>query len=309
MNKNNKILVTGATGMVGSSIVSRLNENGYYNILRPRRDELDYTNQLQVKEYFFNHRPEYVFLAAAKVGGILVNNHKRAEFIYENIVIQSNIIHNSYLVGTKKLIFLGSSCIYPKECLQPIKEDYLLSGPLEKTNEPYAVAKIAGIKMCDSYNKQYGCNFVTVMPSNLYGLNDNFNLETGHVLPSLLHKVHLAKKNNLKHVEVWGTGKPRREFLNVTDLSDACILLMKKNNLKYDCYNVGTGFDVTIEELTKIIFEVVGYEGKFIFNSKMPDGTFQKLLHIDRITAMGWKANIELKQGIQEVYQNNFLTS
>ncbi len=307
MYQNNKIMIAGASGLVGSSILEMLQKNGYQDILKPTREELDFKCQSDVKDYFFENKPEYIFLAAAKVGGIKANNDQRAEFIYDNIIIQSNIIHNAYLSGAKRLLFLGSSCIYPKEAPQPIKEDDLLSGYLEKTNEPYAIAKIAGIKLCESYNKQYGCNYISVMPSNLYGPNDNFDLESGHALPALLHKVHLAKKNNLNEVEVWGTGKPRREFLYVSDLAEACILLMKQKELQYDCYNIGLGSDVSIEELVKIIFEVVGYEGEYFFNTDKPDGTYQKLLEISRISSVGWTANTSLKKGIEDVYKKSFI--
>ena len=307
MNQNDKILIAGATGLVGSSIYEILLKNGYENILRPTREELDFTNQSDVKDYLFQEKPEFIFLAAAKVGGIKANNEQRAEFIYDNIVIQSNIIHNAYLSGVKRLLFMGSSCIYPKEAPQPIKEEHLLSGYLEQTNEPYAIAKIAGLKLCESYNKQYGCNYISVMPSNLYGPNDNFDLETGHALPSLLHKVHIAKKNNIKQVEVWGSGKPRREFLHVDDLAQACLLLMKQKELKYDCYNIGVGSDLTIKELVQIIFEVVDYKGEYIFNTDKPDGTYQKLLEISRVSSIGWSPNISLKKGIEDVYKKSFL--
>ncbi len=307
MYKDSKIMIAGASGLVGSAIFEILLKEGYQDILRPNREELDLKCQSEVKEYFFENKPEYVFLAAAKVGGIKANNDLKAEFIYDNIIIQSNIIHNAYLFGVKKLLFLGSSCIYPKEAPQPIKEEHLLSGYLEKTNEPYAIAKISGIKLCESYNKQYGCNFISVMPSNLYGPNDNFDLDSAHALPALLHKVHLAKKNNLKAVEVWGTGKPRREFLYVSDLAEACLMLMKHKTLKYDCYNIGVGSDIAIEDLIKIIFDVVGYEGEYFFDSSKPDGTFRKLLEISKITSLGWEAKTSLKQGIAEVYKKVFL--
>ena len=300
MNKDSKIYIAGHTGLVGSSIFRALKTQGYNNIIVKDISELDLSRQNDVEKFFSFEKPEYVFLAAAKVGGILANNQYKADFIYTNIMIQSNIIHSSYKFGVKKLLFLGSSCIYPKFAKQPIKEEYLLTGKLEPTNEPYAIAKISGIKMCQFYNYQYKTNFISAMPTNLYGPNDNFNLKTSHVLPALIRKFHTAKLSN-STVELWGTGSPRREFLYVEDLADACIFLMKNYN-ENKFVNVGTGKDITIRELANIVKDVVGYEGNINWDKSKPDGTPQKLLDISKIKTLGWKPKISLKEGIKKSY-------
>lgn len=307
--KNKKIYLAGHTGMVGSAILRELKRKYYNNLLLKDLYELDLRNQSAVNELFRSEKPEVVIIAAAKVGGILANNTYRAEFIYDNLMIQSNLIHASYQNGVEKLIFLGSSCIYPKLAPQPLKEEYLLSGFLEYTNEPYAIAKIAGIKLCESYYKQYGCNYFSVMPTNMYGPNDNFNLETSHVLPALLRKFHDAKVNNLPAVTIWGTGKPMREFMYVEDIADALLFMMEKIDAK-DLYdngisqlNVGTGKDLTIAELANIISEVVGYKGKIEYDTSKPDGTPKKLLDVSRINSLGWKYKTELKDGIIKTYK------
>lgn len=302
MNKSDKIYVAGHRGMVGSAIVRRLQAQGFHNLVLRTSSELDLTNQQATAQFFAAEKPDYVFLAAAKVGGIVANNTYRAQFIYENLMIQTNVIHQSYLHGVKKLLFLGSSCIYPKFAPQPLKEEYLLTGPLEPTNEPYAIAKIAGIKMCDAYRAQYGCNFIAVMPTNLYGPNDNYDLETSHVLPALLRKIHFAKVHHLPEVEIWGTGTPRRELMHVDDLADACLFLMKHYN-QSGLINVGTGEDISISELAKLICQIVGYEGKLHYNSSKPDGTPRKLLDVSRLHALGWHHRISLPEGISQVYQ------
>ena len=302
MNKTSKIYVAGHSGMVGSALVRKLNAEGYGNIVTKSFEELDLRDQKAVKSYFETERPEYVFLAAARVGGIQANNTYRAEFIYENLMIQTNVIHCAYKNEVKKLLFLGSSCIYPKLAPQPLKEESLLTGTLESTNEPYSIAKIAGIKMCEAYRSQYGCNFISAMPTNLYGKNDNYDLDNSHVLPALLLKFHLAKAENRPFVEVWCTGDPKREFLYVDDLADACLFLM----LNYDepgLINIGTGEEVTIRELAFLIKEVVGYKGEIKFDTSKPDGTLRKLLDISKLHSMGWKHKTGLKQGIQEVYK------
>jgi GDP-L-fucose synthase len=308
MEKNSKIYIAGHNGMVGSAIKRKLQKEGYANLIGRTSKELDLRNQLQVAKFFEEEKPEYVFLAAAKVGGIIANNTYRAEFLYDNLMIQSNIIHYAYVSGVTKLMFLGSSCIYPKLAPQPLREEYLLTGPLEYTNEPYAIAKIAGIKMCDAYRDQYGCNFISVMPTNLYGPKDNYDLKTSHVLPALLRKVHEAKENNQDEVIVWGTGKPRREFLHVDDLADACYFLM----LKYDqagLINVGVGTDIAISDLAKAIKSIVGFKGDIIYDTTKPDGTPRKLMDVTKLSAMGWKAGITLEKGITDVYNNHFLVS
>ncbi|MGE5329742.1 MAG: GDP-L-fucose synthase [Deltaproteobacteria bacterium] len=304
MNKNSKIYIAGHRGLVGSAIKRNLEERGYSNLIYRTSTELDLRNQSAVEKFFADERPEYVFLAAAKVGGINANNTYSAEFIYDNITIQTNIIHASYLNGVKKLLFLGSSCIYPKFAPQPIKEEYLLTGELEPTNEPYAIAKIAGIKMCDAYNKQYGTNFISVMPTNLYGPNDNFDLESSHVLPALIRKFYEAKNENKPEVEIWGTGQPRREFLYVDDLADACIFLMGNFNFSDigSHINIGTGKDITIQELAELIKDTAGYKGIIRFNHNMPDGTPRKLLDVSRLKALGWQAKIQLEQGIRMTF-------
>ncbi|MCK4619571.1 MAG: GDP-L-fucose synthase, partial [Desulfobacterales bacterium] len=280
----------------------RLKAEGYKNLLTHTHAELELTRQEKVEEFFHEERPDYVFLAAARVGGIYANNTYPAEFIYSNLTIQTNIIHASYVFKVKKLLFLGSSCIYPKNCPQPMKEEYLLSGPLEPTNEPYAVAKIAGIKMCQAYNRQYGTNFLSVMPTNLYGPNDNFDLKTSHVLPALIRKFHEAKTEGLSEVEIWGTGSPRREFLHVDDLADASLFLMN-NYSKSKIINIGAGKDSTIKELAEMIARIVGFKGRLVFNSIKPDGTPKKLLDISVLHSFGWKARIGLEQGIAETYK------
>lgn len=302
MEKDSKIYVAGHHGLVGSAIVRKLKDSGYENLVVRTYDELDLERQERVEAFFDQERPEYVFLAAAKVGGILANSQFPAEFIYSNLVIQTNIIHSSYLYEAKRLLFLGSSCIYPKHAPQPMKEEYLLSGYLEPTNEPYAVAKIAGIKMCQSYNRQYGTRYISVMPTNLYGPGDNFDLKTSHVLPALIRKFHEAKMGGDKSVEVWGTGAPRREFLYVDDLADACLYLM--NNYDGDnIINVGVGRDQSIRELAEMVGEVVGFKGDLRFDHTKPDGTPIKLLDVSKLTALGWQAHTPLAEGIKKAYQ------
>ncbi len=317
MNSDSKIYVAGHKGLVGSSIIKRLIKEGYHNLITRSLDELDLTRQLEVETFFKEEQPEYVFLAAAKVGGILANNTYPAEFIYQNIAIQNNIIHSAWNVGVKRLLFLGSSCIYPKECPQPMKEEYLLTGPLEETNEPYAIAKIAGIKTCQSYNRQYGTHYVAVMPTNLFGPNDNFDLEKSHVLPALLRKFHEAKvkyaeEGQRQAVEIWGTGKPRREFLYVRDLSDACLHIMNLDTAIYESIleggqtpliNIGYGQDITIRELASLIQEVVGFEGDIRFEPSKPDGTMQKLLDNSKIRKLGWEPRTSLRKGIKKTYE------
>jgi GDP-L-fucose synthase len=301
MNKESKIYVAGHRGMVGSAIVRKLKELGYTNLILKTRKELDLTNQFQVNQFFNLERPEYVFLAAAKVGGIRANNEFRADFIYENLIIQSNVIKASHNTGVKKLLFLGSSCIYPKLCPQPIKEEYLLTGLLEPTNDAYAIAKISGIKMCQDFNKQYGTNYISVMPTNLYGPNDNYDLNNSHVLPALIRKFHDAKVEGKEKVEIWGTGTPKREFLYVDDLADACLYLMTNYNGS-EIVNIGTGEDITIKDLANLVKEVVGFEGDIYFNTEMPDGTPRKLLDVNRIKGLGWTYKTSLKEGIQKTY-------
>lgn len=341
MDKKSKIYVAGHRGLVGSAIVKNLVSKGYTNIITRTHAELDLCDQDAVAEFFAAEKPEYVFLAAAKVGGIVANNTYRADFIYENLMIQNNVIHQSYIYGVKKLMFLGSTCIYPRDCPQPMREDYLLTSPLEYTNEPYAIAKIAGIKMCESYNLQYGTNFISVMPTNLYGPNDNFDLEKSHVLPALIRKIHLAKllsENNEQavlddlgmndiqkardylhsfgvsgeRVEIWGTGKPMREFLWSEDMADACVFLMKNRDFK-DTFsttkeirnthiNIGTGEDISIADLAEMIRVIIGYTGKLYFNINKPDGTMKKLTDVSKLHALGWKHTMELQKGIQQMY-------
>ena len=302
MNKTSKIYVAGHSGMVGSALVRKLNAEGYRNIVTKSSDALDLRDQKAVERFFETERPEYVFLAAARVGGIQANNTYRAEFIYENLMIQTNVIHCAYKSKVRKLLFLGSSCIYPKLAPQPLKEDSLLTGTLESTNEPYSIAKIAGIKMCEAYRSQYECNFISVMPTNLYGKNDHYDLNNSHVLPALLLKFHTAKVENRPFVEVWGTGNPMREFLNVDDLADACLFLMLNYN-ESGLINIGTGEEVTIRELAFLIKEIVDYKGEIKFDTSKPDGTLRKLLDISKLHSMGWKHKTGLKQGIQEVYK------
>lgn len=292
--------------MVGSAFKRKLQKEGYTNFILRSSKELDLRNQSEVTRFFEAEKPDYVFLAAAKVGGIFANNTYRAEFLYDNLMIQSNIIHHSYLNGIKKLMFLGSSCIYPKMAPQPLKEDYLLTGPLESTNESYAIAKIAGIKMCDAYRDQYGCNFISVMPTNLYGPNDNYDLSTSHVLPALLRKIHEAKESGSDKVLVWGTGKPRREFLHADDLADACYFLMMHYN-EPGLINIGVGQDISIAELADLIKEIVGFKGDIVYDTSRPDGTPQKLMDVSKLNALGWRPSISLVEGIRSVYENQFL--
>jgi GDP-L-fucose synthase len=342
MKKDSKIYIAGHRGLVGSAILENLKSKGYNNLIFQTHAELDLANQEEVAQFFLKEKPEYVFLAAAKVGGIVANNVYRADFIYDNMMIQNNVIHQSFVNGVKKLLFLGSTCIYPKNCNQPMKEEYLLTDALEYTNEPYAIAKIAGIKMCESYNIQYGTNFISVMPTNLYGPNDNFNLEKSHVLPALIRKIHLAKLlnqgnfdtvlNDLKvdtiedaknyltkfgvsknSVEIWGTGKPMREFLWSEDMADACVFIMENRDFK-DTYsssqkeirntqiNIGTGKEISIKELAETIKKIIGFEGDLIFNSDKPDGTMRKLTDVSKLNSLGWKHTIELEEGVKKIY-------
>ena len=306
MEKNSSIYIAGHRGMVGSAIVRRLRKEGYQNFIFRTSQELDLRNQQAVTDFFDNEKPDYVFLAAAKVGGILANNTYRAEFLYDNLMIQNNIIHQSYIHGVKKLLFLGSSCIYPKLAPQPLKEEYLLTGLLEPTNEPYAIAKITGIKMCDAYRSQYGCNFISVMPTNLYGPNDNYDLSNSHVLPALLRKFHEAKTNGASEVTVWGSGKPRREFLHADDMADACLFVIKNYN-DPGIVNIGVGMDVSISELADIIKNITGFTGDIVWDTSKPDGTPQKLLDVSKLTDLGWKPKIDLLDGIRSVYHQTFL--
>jgi len=306
MELNAKIFVAGHRGMVGSAIVANLQHKGFTNIITRTSTELNLTNQQAVSDFFEEEKPEYVFLAAAKVGGIVANNTFRADFIYENMMIQNNVIHQSYENGVKKLMFLGSSCIYPKLAPQPLKEDYLLTGLLEETNEPYAIAKIAGIKMCDAYRDQYGCNFISVMPTNLYGLNDNYDLQNSHVLPALLRKFHEAKNNNDNEVIVWGTGSPLREFLHATDMADACVFLMQNYDEK-GFVNIGSGSEISIKDLAHLVKEIVGFKGEIVFDTTKPDGTPRKLMDVSKLNNLGWNFSIDLKSGIEAVYKEKFL--
>lgn len=303
MDKNGKIYIAGHRGMVGSAIYRKLQKEGYTNFITRTSAQLDLRDQRQVAEFFNLEKPDYVFLAAAKVGGIIANNTYRAEFLYDNLQIQNNVIHNSYLNGVKKLMFLGSSCIYPKMAPQPLKEEYLLTGLLESTNEPYAIAKIAGIKMCDAYRAQYGCNYISVMPTNLYGYNDNYHPQNSHVLPALIRRFYEAKEQKLPDVTIWGTGSPKREFLFADDLAEACYYLM----LNYDeegLMNVGTGEDITIKDLAILIKKIIGFEGEIKFDSSKPDGTPRKLMDVTKLHERGWKHKIELEQGIALAYQD-----
>lgn len=307
MNKNSKIFVAGHKGMVGSAIVRKLIADGYTNILTRTRVELDLRNQQQVQNFIQTEKPEYVFLAAAKVGGIVANNTQRADFIYENLIVEANVIHavaqlKIQLQMEPKLLFLGSSCIYPKLAPQPLKEEYLLTGPLETTNEPYAIAKIAGIKMCESYRRQYGCNFISVMPTNLYGPNDNYDLQNSHVLPALIRKFHTAKINNVPTVEIWGTGEPLREFMHVDDLARACVFLMNTYN-EEEFVNIGVGNDISIKDLAYMVKEIVGFDGKIIFDTTKPNGTMRKLMDVSKLNTLGCIAQINLKEGIASVYE------
>ena len=302
MDKQAKIYVAGHRGLVGSAIVRELHRQGYENLVLRTSQELDLRKQAAVENFFTEEKPEYVILAAARVGGIQANNTYRAEFIYDNLMIEANIIHSAYLNQVEKLLFLGSSCIYPKMCPQPMREEYLLTGFLEPTNEPYAIAKIAGIKLCENYCRQYGVNFISAMPTNLYGINDNFDLANSHVLPALLRKFHEAKINNVSEVEVWGTGSALREFLYVDDLANACVFLLE-NYQGLDFVNVGTGEEVSIKELALIIKAVVGYEGELKFDTSKPDGTPRKLQDTSKLTSLGWQPQTSLKEGLEATYQ------
>ena len=301
MDLNSKIYIAGHRGMVGSAINRKLQAEGFSNLILKTSAELDLRNQQAVQNFFSAEKPDYVFLAAAKVGGIMANNTFRGEFLYENLMIQNNVIHSSWLNGVKKLIFLGSSCIYPKMAPQPLKEEYLLTGELEPTNEPYAIAKIAGIKLCDAYRAQYGCNYISVMPTNLYGPNDNYDLNNSHVFPALIRKFHEAKVSGASSVTLWGTGKPRREFLHADDLASACFYLMQNYN-EAGLLNIGTGEDIEIGELALLIKNIVGYEGEIIHDLSKPDGTPRKLMDVSKLHNFGWKHSIGLEEGIRKVY-------
>ena len=312
MNLDSKIYVAGHKGLVGSAILRKLSDEGYTNLITRSHQDLDLMRQAEVETFFESERPEYLFLAAAKVGGIFANNSYPAEFIYNNIMLQSNVIHAAYRLSVKKLLFLGSSCIYPRDCPQPMKEEYLLSGKLEPTNEPYAVAKIAGIRMCQSYNRQYGTHFISVMPTNLYGPGDNFDLETSHALPALIRKFYEAKvrgaernalpTSHCDYVTIWGTGSPRREFIYVEDLADAALFVMK-NYDQSDIINIGAGKDISIRELAEVIKEIVGFEGDLRFDSSKPDGTPRKLLDVSRLESLGWQSRTSLREGIKKTYR------
>ncbi len=308
MQKDSKIYIAGHRGMVGSAILRKLKGEGYSNLIYSTSAELDLRNTNAVASFFEKEKPEYVFLAAAKVGGILANNTYRAEFLYDNLMIQNNVIHQSYEHGVKKLLFLGSSCIYPKLASQPMREDALLTGLLEPTNEPYAIAKIAGIKMCDAYRDQYDCNYISAMPTNLYGPNDNYDLKNSHVLPALLRKFYEAKENNIEQVEIWGSGSPLREFLHVDDLATACLFLMEHYN-EAGHVNVGSGSEISIKDLALLIKDIVGYKGALVWDSSKPDGTPRKLMDNTKINNLGWKPEIALREGIEKVYKEKFLVS
>lgn len=303
MQLNEKIYIAGHRGMVGSAILRSLKQKGFKNIVYRSSSALDLRNQQAVDDFFEEEKPSYVFVAAAKVGGIIANNTYRADFLYDNLMMESNIIHAAYENNVSKLMFLGSSCIYPKLAPQPLKEEYLLTGLLESTNEPYAIAKIAGIKLCEAYRDQYGCNFISVMPTNLYGTGDNYHPQNSHVLPALIRKVHEAKENNSPRVVVWGTGNPRREFMFADDLADACVFLMENYNEKA-FVNIGVGTDISIRELAELVKEVIGYNGSFVFDASRPDGTPQKLMDVSRLHALGWKHTTSLKDGIQLAYKD-----
>lgn len=305
MKKSSKIYIAGHNGMVGSAILRNLQDKGFENFVLKTSKELDLRDSKAVAEFFEKEKPEFVFLAAAKVGGIVANNTYRADFLYENLMIQNNVIHEAYKNKVEKLLFLGSSCIYPKLAAQPLKEEYLLTGLLEPTNEPYAIAKIAGIKMCDAYRSQYGCNFISVMPTNLYGPNDNYDLQNSHVLPAMIRKFHEAKLNG-NSVELWGTGTPKREFLHANDMAEACVYLMENYN-EAGLVNIGTGEDLSIKELAEMIKKITKFEGEIIWDSTKPDGTPRKLMDVSKLYALGWKHKIELEEGITKVYQEKFL--
>lgn len=303
IGKTSTIYVAGHRGMVGSAIVRRLQRAGYTNIVTRTHAELDLTDQLAVNAFFNHERPDYIFLAAARVGGIHANNTYRAEFIYQNLMIEANVVHAAWRAGIRHLMFLGSSCIYPRDCPQPIREEFLLSGSLELTNEPYAVAKIAGIKLCENYNNQYGTCYVSVMPTNLYGINDNYDLNNSHVLPALIRKAHEAKTRGERQLVVWGSGTPMREFLYVDDLADACVFLMERG-VSDGLFNIGAGQDVTIRELAEAVMEVVGFSGKIVYDASKPDGTPRKLLNVDRLNQLGWRARTSLQDGIAKAYED-----
>ena len=302
IDKDSKIFVAGHRGMVGSAIVRRLKSGGYSNIVVRTRQELDLLDQEQVRQFMQAEKPDYVFLAAAKVGGIYANNHFRAEFLYQNLALQTNVIHSAYLAGVKNLMFLGSSCIYPRDAMQPMCEEYLLTGPLELTNEPYAIAKISGIKLCEAYNNQYGTRYLSVMPTNLYGPNDNYDLNSSHVLPALLRKAHEAKLSDQAAMNVWGSGRPMREFLHVDDAADGCVFLMEQG-VTSGLFNLGTGSEVSILELAEIIKSVVGFSGKLVFDATKPDGMLRKLLDVSKLSGLGWTARIALREGIAGTYE------
>ncbi len=301
MNKTDKIYIAGHRGMVGSAIHRKLNAEGFNNIITRTSSEVDLRNQAQVEAFFNQERPDYIFLAAAKVGGILANNTRRGEFIYDNLMIEANVIHAAHQYGAQKLMFLGSSCIYPKMAPQPLKEEYLLTGLLEPTNQPYAIAKISGIELCDAYRAQYGSNFISVMPTNLYGPNDNYDLKNSHVLPALIRKFHEAKRHHQPSVMMWGTGTPKREFLHADDLADACFYLMQNYN-EQGLVNIGVGEDIAIKDLAELIKNIVGYQGKIEHDLSKPDGTPRKLMDVSKLHATGWKAKIPLEEGIRQVY-------
>jgi GDP-L-fucose synthase len=303
MNPNAKIFVTGHRGMVGSALVRQLHAQGNTQVITRSRDQLNLLDQRAVVDFMHDERPDYVFIAAAKVGGIQANNVYRADFLYQNLMIEANLIHGAHLADVQRLMFLGSSCIYPRDCPQPIKEDYLLTGPLEQTNEPYAIAKIAGIKLAESYNRQYGREYISVMPTNLYGPNDNYDLSNSHVLPALLRKAHEAKQRGDREYVVWGTGTPRREFLYVDDLADACVHLMKQGYTG-PLLNIGTGEDVTIRELAETVMDIVGFQGRIVFDSGKPDGTPRKLLDVSRLASLGWRSTTSLRDGIRKAYDS-----
>lgn len=312
MNHSAKIFIAGHRGMVGSAIVRVLSKQGYSNLLMRSHNELDLTNQQAVQDFFENEKPDYVVLAAAKVGGILANENYPAEFIYTNLMIEGNVIHQAYKAGVKQLLFLGSSCIYPKFAKQPMQEEALLTGELEPTNEPYAIAKIAGIKLCESYNRQYGTDFRSVMPTNLYGPNDNYDLQNSHVIPALIQKIHQAKVDNKNSLDIWGSGQAKREFLYVDDLADACVMLMQMPQADYlkdstdrcSHINIGTGCDISIKELVELIQQIIGYQGDIVWDTSKPDGTPQKLLNVAKLEKLGWTASTELKVGLERTYQD-----
>jgi len=304
MDKRAKIYVAGHLGLVGSAIMRRLKTEGYTNLLTRTHAQLDLTRQSVVEKFLKMEKPDYIFLAAAKVGGILANNNYRGEFIYKNLMMETNIVEAARLAGVKRMLFLGASCMYPRDCAQPISEEYLLQGPVEKTNEGFAIAKIAGIKLCESYNNQYGTEYVSIIPSNAYGPNDHYDLENNHVIPALIRKAHEAKISEDKYYSVWGSGEPMREFLYVDDLANACIFIMERNDIKSDVFNVGTGQDVSIRVLAEVVMEIVGFKGELCFDTSKPDGTPRKLLDVSKIASMGWTAKTTLKEGLALTYKS-----